>query len=59
MGQTFWEKWRHRITGAWAVLTGQAFAGYYFDDCMKKYWTPDLSNLPSHTDWQRSDWEGI
>lgn len=45
MTQTFLDKWRHRITGAWQVLTGQAFAAYYFDDCMQKYWRPDLTHL--------------
>jgi hypothetical protein len=28
MGQTFWEKWQHRIGGAWDVLVGRAWAGY-------------------------------
>lgn len=29
MSQTFWEKWRHRITGAWDVMTGRAYAAYH------------------------------
>lgn len=28
MGQTFFEKWRHRIRDAWMVLTGRAWVGY-------------------------------
>lgn len=47
MRESFLDKWVHRIRGAWKVLTGQAFAAYYFDDCMQKYWRPDLANLPA------------
>jgi hypothetical protein len=28
MGQTWWEGWKHRIKGAWDVLSGRAWAGY-------------------------------
>jgi hypothetical protein len=28
MKPTWWEHWRHRIKGAWDVLTGRAWAGY-------------------------------
>lgn len=29
MKQTWLEKWRDRFIGAWAVLAGRAYAGYY------------------------------
>lgn len=29
MSETFFEKWKHRISSAWAVLTGRAYAAYY------------------------------
>lgn len=28
MSQTFFEKWKHRFSSAWDVLTGRAWAGY-------------------------------
>ena len=28
MKATWWEHWRHRISGAWDVLTGRAWPGY-------------------------------
>ena len=28
MGETFFEKWKHRIGSAWDVLLGRAWAGY-------------------------------
>lgn len=31
MSETFFEKWKHRVSSAWAVLTGSAFACYYAD----------------------------
>lgn len=29
MRETFFEKWKHRISSAWDVLTGRAYAAYY------------------------------
>ena len=28
MPETFWSKWRHRLQGAWLVLTGRAWVGH-------------------------------
>ena len=42
MSETFFEKWKHRISSAWAVLTGQAFAAYYTKDCFTPW--PDDSH---------------
>ena len=36
MAETFFEKWKHRLLGAWDVLTGKAYAGYYQTEL--EYW---------------------
>lgn len=36
MEQTWWEKWRHRIRSAMAVLTGRAYAAYNAPDMMSE-----------------------
>lgn len=28
MGQSFFDRWRHRVHAAWDVLVGRAWAGY-------------------------------
>jgi len=32
MSETFFEKWRHRISTAWDVLIGRAYACYFKPD---------------------------
>jgi hypothetical protein len=37
MGETFFEKWKHRVHNAWLVLTGRAWVGH--GDPSKWEWT--------------------
>lgn len=32
MSETFWDMWRGRFIGAWAVLIGRAYAAYYMTE---------------------------
>lgn len=36
VAETFFEKWRGRLRGAWWVLTGQAYAAFYVTE--REYW---------------------
>ena len=42
MSETFFEKWRHRISTAWDVLIGRAYACYFKpDDIARAALTPE------------------